>query len=85
MTLFIFLYISILAWFFSKMLAVPIITFTIRQSEEQKELVGITTSSFFDNNSKGKTTYFNRNTRETTYVIACLYYITNNTILKHLF
>ncbi|PFJ92593.1 hypothetical protein COI97_25230 [Bacillus cereus] len=67
------------------MLAVSLITFTIRQSEEQKELVGIPTSSFCDNNSKGKTTYFNRNTRETTYVIVCLYYITNNTIFKHLF
>lgn len=55
------------------------------RSEKQKELVAITTSSFCDNDSKGKTTYFNRNTRETTYVIVCLYYITNNTILKHLF
>ncbi|MGG0225372.1 hypothetical protein [Bacillus toyonensis] len=32
-----------------EMLAVSSITLTIRQSEEQKELVGIPTSSFLDN------------------------------------
>ncbi|EEL03168.1 hypothetical protein bcere0014_52670 [Bacillus cereus BDRD-ST196] len=33
----------------SELLAVSPITLTIRQSEEQKELVGIPTSSFSDN------------------------------------
>ncbi|EDZ49035.1 hypothetical protein bcere0025_57300 [Bacillus cereus F65185] len=37
-----------------KMLAVSPITLTIRQSEEQKELVGIPTSSFLDNVKKLK-------------------------------
>ncbi|WP_176522410.1 hypothetical protein [Bacillus cereus] len=39
-----------------KMLAVSPITLTIRQSEEQKELVGIPTSSFLDNVKKLKQT-----------------------------
>ncbi|WP_254905708.1 MULTISPECIES: hypothetical protein [Bacillus cereus group] len=37
-----------------KMLAVSPITLTIRQSEEQRELVGIPTSSFSDNVKKLK-------------------------------
>ncbi|CAI8709872.1 hypothetical protein EMIT079MI2_110028 [Bacillus sp. IT-79MI2] len=39
------------------------------QSEKQKELVAITTSSFCDNDSKGKTNYFNRHHRETTRIM----------------
>lgn len=52
-----------------EMLAVSPITLTIRQSEEQKELVGITTSSFCNNVNKGQTNYFNRFIIETTGVM----------------